>query len=129
MIPAPSDPSAYVDGVVVYAQTFEEISWLDQFESEDYTRTTVTVYLTPSNPSDPPQPLEVDTYIWTAPLSDLTDREWSYEEFVRDRLDAWMGHGVDFEDLEDVEVKENQGTEEEKEVAGAVAKAWTEAAV
>jgi hypothetical protein len=35
--------------------------------------------------------VEAETYIWIAPRSRLEESEWDFVEFIRDKLERWVG--------------------------------------
>jgi gamma-glutamylcyclotransferase (GGCT)/AIG2-like uncharacterized protein YtfP len=74
--------NASVQGYVVSIDSEAILCKLDQFESDLYKRITV-----PVNTID--GMIEADVYIWNKAEALLNDKEWSYEEFVRDRLPHW----------------------------------------
>ncbi|KAI8824451.1 uncharacterized protein EV422DRAFT_565142 [Fimicolochytrium jonesii] len=84
-------PSAEVRGVLVPVESHDDLRLLDAFETDDYERTTVTVTITNDNGQE--VKTEADTYLWAAPESLLLpDEPWSYEDFLRDRMDEWMSN-------------------------------------
>ena len=50
-----------------------------------------------------PEPVEADTYIWTAPTSLLVPQLWSYEVFIRDSSWKWVGLSADRESYAEVD--------------------------
>jgi hypothetical protein len=40
-----------------------------------------------------PLAFECETYIWTAPISELVAELWSYAAFIQNRAWAWIGEG------------------------------------
>lgn len=51
-------------------------------------------------PKDPPPlpppneletPLEVNTYVWCRPLSELQPKQWTFEEFIEENAWKWIG--------------------------------------
>ncbi len=70
-----------VNGIVVKIESIDTIAKLDEFESILYKRITVIAQCN--------GPCEVDIYIWNTDLDLLSDQEWSFEDFVRDRLPHW----------------------------------------
>ncbi|KAF8558147.1 hypothetical protein OG21DRAFT_1520001 [Imleria badia] len=48
----------------------------------------------PMPPPDKLQtPIEVNTYVWCRPLSELQPRLWTFEEFVEENAWKWIGAG------------------------------------
>ncbi|KAF8839631.1 hypothetical protein BDN67DRAFT_743486 [Paxillus ammoniavirescens] len=89
-----------VRGCLVIGLSSEDMTLLDIFEGNEYTRELVLVHpLMPANV--PPVPatnelekaLEVNTYVWCRPLSELRPNLWAFNEFVRDNAWKWVGSG------------------------------------
>ncbi|KAG2149077.1 uncharacterized protein EDB93DRAFT_1143515 [Suillus bovinus] len=101
-----------VRGSLVTGLSDEDVKLLDVFEGDQYTRELVPVYplgplvnirdippievksLVPTTP--PPilelaDPVEVNTYVWCFPSSELRAQLWTFEEFVK--LNAWKWIG------------------------------------
>ncbi|KAF9243516.1 hypothetical protein BU15DRAFT_86460 [Melanogaster broomeanus] len=106
-----------VRGSLVIGLSDEDIRLLDIFEGNEYTRERVLVHLlgplTSLNDTPPievnglvlakpppvptsselEKPLEVDTYVWCQPLSQLRPTLWTFEEFIKDSAWKWLGSG------------------------------------
>ncbi|EIN10901.1 hypothetical protein PUNSTDRAFT_64285 [Punctularia strigosozonata HHB-11173 SS5] len=120
-----SEDDKCVRGTLVAGLTPSDISFLDVFEGDEYTREPVLVHplgaLAPlSDPDDktvapstpPPIPpldalapaVPAETYIWARPISELQPEIWSYETFMRENAWKWVGDGsVDNEDYLKIE--------------------------
>lgn len=42
-------------------------------------------------PNELTSPLEVNTYVWSRPLSELQPKLWTFEEFVKESAWKWVG--------------------------------------
>ncbi|KAI9716172.1 MAG: hypothetical protein M1828_000455 [Chrysothrix sp. TS-e1954] len=110
-----------VRGTMVTGLTKKDLFRLDIFEGDEYERMDVEVMLLPeeydsmskstgertsATSKDPPpststipseaKPTELEkrrtqTYVWISDFSDLEDREWDYNEFVREKMWRWAG--------------------------------------
>ncbi|KAJ3279803.1 hypothetical protein HDU76_009391, partial [Blyttiomyces sp. JEL0837] len=76
------NPSYSVEGLVVHLTNFGELDRLDKFEGDDYERVTVSVELVEGG-----EVVDADVYVWRHGENTLEDREWSFEDFERDRLE------------------------------------------
>ncbi|POY75061.1 hypothetical protein BMF94_2037 [Rhodotorula taiwanensis] len=84
---------ARVQGVLVQGLSEADILLLDEFEGDEYERSPCTVSLFSSDPTS--APLQSTVYLWTAPLSRLEPRLWSFSDFLRDSAHRWVGTGPD----------------------------------
>ncbi|KAN0093176.1 hypothetical protein V8E55_003960 [Tylopilus felleus] len=101
---APEERS--VRGSLVVGLSERDMRLLDIFEGDEYTRELVHVH--PLGPlvalsnmdatiaEVPPQneletTLEVNTYVWCRPLSQLQPKLWTFEEFVKENAWKWVG--------------------------------------
>jgi len=109
------DSRASVRGTVVQGLTREDMWRLDLFEGDEYARRKVKVMVDmevqveESAPIDTlrhaqeeregtmeeQEELEAETYIWIAGQHRLEDKEWDFDEFVREKMWRWApGEGV-----------------------------------
>ncbi|GAA5954093.1 hypothetical protein JCM8115_003309 [Rhodotorula mucilaginosa] len=86
-----------VQGVVVQGLTDDDVAMLDEFEGDEYDRRPCSVSLLPTSPSASSlsAPIPATVYLWTAPLSRLEPRIWSFTDFLRDSAHRWVGSGAD----------------------------------
>ena len=78
---------------------------LDIFEGDEYERRRVKVRLIEKDgkrmgePREEELGAEVDceTYVWIASRCELEDREWDFDEFVREKIGRWIGSGGETE--------------------------------
>ncbi|KAG1895386.1 uncharacterized protein F5891DRAFT_1059173 [Suillus fuscotomentosus] len=104
-----------VRGSLVTGLSDADVQLLDIFEGDQYTRELVSVYplgplanirdippievksLLPTTPHPIPvpselaNPVEVNTYVWCFPSSDLRAQLWTFEEFVNFNAWKWIG--------------------------------------
>lgn len=103
-----------VRGTIVSGLCDQDIDLLDSFEGDEYTRETISVHplapfisLTDSEKPDStvvpthapplppldtlPEPITVQIYIWSQPLSRLTADLWDYDEFIEKNAWKWVG--------------------------------------
>ncbi|EMF11888.1 uncharacterized protein SEPMUDRAFT_117850 [Sphaerulina musiva SO2202] len=115
----PSDGES-VRGVYVTGLTASDISRLDTFEGDEYTRQKVSIRLlqeegdekknssgeggnsklsaeTGEKEEKEEHLLPCETYIWTSHPSRLENREWDFAEFVREKQHKWVGSAGDAE--------------------------------
>ncbi|KAJ4293374.1 hypothetical protein N0V90_008657 [Kalmusia sp. IMI 367209] len=121
----PSTSSSSVRGTLVTGLTDGDIWRLDIFEGDQYTRRRVKVRVlqqTSQKGGDAKggignvqqkeednvegAEVEAETYIWTAPAKELEDEEWDFSEFVRDKMQRWVGREAadmdeGFQDVDD----------------------------
>jgi hypothetical protein len=72
---------------------------LDIFEGDQYARRKVSVRELKYEGDIKVEPtenqlgdtIEAETYVWISPQSDLEDTEWDFEEFVNQKMWAWVG--------------------------------------
>ncbi|PSR75564.1 hypothetical protein PHLCEN_2v9044 [Hermanssonia centrifuga] len=122
-----------VRGTLVRGLSEKDVSLLDIFEGDEYTREIVSVHplaeFTPLSsadtsdssivPTTPPpipplsslsSPLTAHTYIWAKPLSQLRPELWEYAEFVRTNAWKWVGDGSrDNKDYVEVDKRREMG--------------------
>jgi len=109
-----ADATGTVRGTVVSGLTDGDMWRLDIFEGDEYERRAVRARLIVANQDGTAEPAESDlgeavgceTYVWIAGKRQLEDREWDFEEFVREKMRRWVGesaekegeyNGMDFE--------------------------------
>ena len=86
MIPSPSDSKT--QGVLVRSLSPREVCVLDYFEGHEYVRRPVTVECAGDIH-------EVETYVWTNPISELAlDKEWDYPQFCDTQLEWYLATTV-----------------------------------
>ncbi|KAI0065101.1 hypothetical protein BV25DRAFT_1822215 [Artomyces pyxidatus] len=132
-----------VRGTLVIGLTQSDIEFLDVFEGDEYSRTPVFVHrLGPLSslasgsttnvesdfvPTSPPPltattdlsaTLPAETYVWKAPVSQLEDRIWSFETFVKENAWKWVGSGPD-------EVEEYGEVDRRREMGGSIVRSET----
>ena len=77
-------PEDSVDGFLFYPRDMNDIRRLDNFEGEPYRREKVVV-------SVGDKLVDAYAYIWHGERERLEERrQWSFEEFVEDRLEEWL---------------------------------------
>ncbi|GAA5930368.1 hypothetical protein JCM10213_001072 [Rhodosporidiobolus nylandii] len=86
---------ASVRGVLVTGLTAADVRLLDEFEGDEYTRSPCTLCDLPFERSPPSSPIPATVYLWTAPLSRLSQQVWTFEAFLRDSAHRWVGVGAD----------------------------------
>ncbi|KAJ2997571.1 hypothetical protein HDV02_005383 [Globomyces sp. JEL0801] len=59
---------------------------LDQYESDLYKRITVDVILQQEKGI---QSVKADVYLWNANINQLSQLEWDYDDFVKNKLPGW----------------------------------------
>ncbi|KAM0789798.1 hypothetical protein ACM66B_006650 [Microbotryomycetes sp. NB124-2] len=74
-----------VQGSLVKGLSDADVALLDEFEGNEYKRSSVTVELATGETA----PAEV--YLWTDPLSRLEQSLWTFEDFMRDSAHKWIG--------------------------------------
>lgn len=78
---------------------------LDIFEGDEYARRKVNVRPIEEAGERTGEPseeqlgaeVECETYVWIAPRRELEDREWDFDEFVREKIGRWIGSGGETE--------------------------------
>lgn len=88
-----------VRGTLVTGLTDGDLWRLDIFEGSEYERRKVKVreltYEGDINVEPTEDQLgdvvEAETYVWISPITDLEDQEWDFEEFVKQKMWAWVG--------------------------------------
>ncbi|EKG18878.1 AIG2-like protein [Macrophomina phaseolina MS6] len=123
LAPSSSNPAPTVRGTLVTGLTDGDIHRLDLFEGSEYERRKVRVQVVVVGRVDAAgvpggskvdasetEEIEAETYIWTAGEKNLEDREWDFDEFVREKLRFWVGGGADHEyaDVDAAVAAENQ---------------------
>ncbi|KAK8208215.1 hypothetical protein IWZ01DRAFT_507298 [Phyllosticta capitalensis] len=119
VLPSPSTTSSSsspgVRGTLVTGLSAADMWRLDRFEGSEYERKPVAVTVLGPGGGDDAQPADVpqhapgavvegaETYIWVAGADLLEEREWDFDEFVRDKLARWTGdEGVpEYADVDD----------------------------
>ncbi|GMK58918.1 hypothetical protein CspeluHIS016_0603600 [Cutaneotrichosporon spelunceum] len=94
-----SDDERSTRGTVIAGLTHKDMLLLDVFEGHEYTRITtkVTTYGDPCSKDEvslkrdqsAPGSTVANVYIWSAPVTLLEPKIWSFDEFVRDKAEAW----------------------------------------
>ncbi|KIW07296.1 uncharacterized protein PV09_02146 [Verruconis gallopava] len=101
-----------VRGTLVSGLTDGDLWRLDIFEGDEYERRKVLVREINYEGDLKVEPsedqlgvtVEAETYVWIGPKSDLDDHEWDFQEFVRDKMWAWVGSsGEERSDYKDVD--------------------------
>lgn len=102
-----------VRGSLISGLTDEDVRLLDVFEGDEYTREAVVAHplgplisLSPANTMgpfvpttvalqglEPERSMEVQTYVWCKPISELRPDPWTFEDFVRQNAWKWVGAG------------------------------------
>ncbi|KAH9945397.1 uncharacterized protein BXZ73DRAFT_96388 [Epithele typhae] len=126
-IPEPSLEDRTVRGTFVTGLNDQDISLLDLFEGNEYTREAVHVHPLAEDPSTdayvvPPTtaPLparsalapavRAETYVYAGPAArDLSPELWSYDAFVRENAWKWVGRGADRENYAEVDHRREMG--------------------
>jgi hypothetical protein len=87
-----------VRGTYVTGLTDGDIYRLDMFEGSQYELQTVRVRLLKSGGDEATgkgnvegEEVETQTYIWTASVKQLEDKEWDYATFRKEKLSRWSG--------------------------------------
>jgi hypothetical protein len=91
--------SSTVRGTLVSGLTDGDLWRLDIFEGNEYERKQVIVrelkyegdIKVEPTPDQLGATVQAETYVWVSPKSDLEDNEWDFEEFVREKMWAWVG--------------------------------------
>jgi hypothetical protein len=115
VIPTPKTPTSCVRGTLVTNLTEGDVYRLDIFEGDAYTRQEIIVEVLEDVALDEAAPLpspssiskhddqqqtpgaktaktaKAQTYIWTAPATELEAQEWDFEDFKKHKMRAWMG--------------------------------------
>lgn len=94
----PRDGST-VRGTLVSGLTDGDLWRLDIFEGDEYKREKVKVRELTYEGDITVEPtkdqlgktVDAETYVWINPHTDLEDTEWDFEEFVREKMWAWVG--------------------------------------
>ena len=94
----PCDQST-VRGTLVTGLTDGDLWRLDIFEGDEYERRKVTArelkYEGDINVEPTEDQLgasvEAETYVWISPETRLEDNEWDFQEFVKEKMWAWVG--------------------------------------
>jgi gamma-glutamylcyclotransferase (GGCT)/AIG2-like uncharacterized protein YtfP len=88
-----------VRGTLVSGLTDGDIWRLDIFEGDEYSRQKVKVRVLVDEGDINVEPtdeqlgaeVEAETYVWIAGKKHLEDREWDFEEFVKEKMGRWVG--------------------------------------
>ncbi|KAF2427551.1 hypothetical protein EJ08DRAFT_575677, partial [Tothia fuscella] len=96
----PADGST-VRGTLVTGLTDGDIWRLDIFEGDEYRRAKVKVRVINDEGNVNVEPeegqlgeeVEAETYCWIAGKQHLEESEWDFEEFVREKMNRWVGGG------------------------------------
>ncbi|PMD28894.1 hypothetical protein L207DRAFT_521304 [Hyaloscypha variabilis F] len=91
------EPGHTVRGTYVTGLTDGDIFRLDTFEGSEYERIKVKVELV----EQAGKFVEASTYIFTAGEQYLEKKEWSYEEFRRDKMHRWADDSYEYQDVDD----------------------------
>jgi hypothetical protein len=99
------DAEGTVRGTLVEGLNEGDMWRLDIFEGDEYERRRVKVRLIEKDgkrmgePREEELGAEVDceTYVWIASRCELEDREWDFDEFVREKIGRWIGSGGETE--------------------------------
>jgi len=99
------DETGTVRGTVVSGLTDGDIWRLDIFEGDEYERRAVQAHLIVANQDGTSEPaasdlgasVDCETYVWIAGKRQLEDREWDFEEFVREKIGRWVGESAEQE--------------------------------
>ena len=96
------DAEGTVRGTLVEGLNEGDMWRLDIFEGDDYERRRVTVRPIEKDgeripPSELGTDVECETYVWIASRRELEDREWDFDEFVREKIGRWIGSGGEAE--------------------------------
>ncbi|KAJ2963385.1 hypothetical protein NQZ79_g1472 [Umbelopsis isabellina] len=95
-----------VSGILCEGLSRQDILRLDAFEGDEYDRVTVSVSTVATN-DHPEIENEVPTqlYLWTAGHHHLEERDWDFEQFIKDKQAAWMADRCEFNDVDKVELE------------------------
>jgi hypothetical protein len=86
-----------VQGVYVTGLDDRNMLNLDAFEGSQYRRDKVKVQLLDKSGRSEGQPLvDAETYVFLD-KHDLVNEEWSYEEFVREKIHRWIYSGEEYD--------------------------------
>lgn len=113
ILPTKATSNASVRGTLVEGLTDGDMWRLDIFEGSEYARRKVKVHVlqTGAKKGDEAEhamrddhlsqrelrdngegePVEAETYVWTAGAHRLEAEEWDFAEFVRDKMKRWVG--------------------------------------
>ncbi|TGZ79512.1 hypothetical protein EX30DRAFT_109658 [Ascodesmis nigricans] len=85
-------PGSSVKGTFVIGLREDHVRKLDFFEGDDYERRNVPVkVLNEEGGEEEGEEVQAEAYVWIAGVEGLREEEWSYEEFVREKLGRWVG--------------------------------------
>jgi len=90
-----------VRGTLVSGLTDGDMWRLDVFEGDEYERRKVKVRVLKDEGAMNVEPTEAqlggevdaETYVWISGEESLEDKEWDFEEFVREKMGRWVGAG------------------------------------
>ncbi|KAK4698914.1 hercynylcysteine S-oxide lyase, partial [Phenoliferia sp. Uapishka_3] len=78
---------ASVRGTLVTGLTQKDVAFLDEFEGDEYERTSVQI-----DPLDGSATIAAETYLWKGSmLHRLEPSLWSFADFMRDKAHRWVG--------------------------------------
>jgi Gamma-glutamyl cyclotransferase, AIG2-like len=99
-----------VRGTLVEGLTDGDIWRLDIFEGDEYERKPVKVRVITETTSNEPSEeqlgdeVQAESYIWIAGEHQLEDKEWDFDEFMREKMVFWAGEeGETREDIREVD--------------------------
>ena len=81
--------SAAVDGLLFRPQNRAQRARLDDFEGETYRAAAVDVEVLAGDGGEF-ETVDADIYVWDGAGDDVSEEEWDFEAFVRERLDDWL---------------------------------------
>lgn len=70
-------------------RTHSQRKKFDTFEGETYTPTPVIVIVL-DHAGNPESEVEADMCVWNRNLGIVSSEPWSFEEFVKERLEDWL---------------------------------------
>lgn len=91
--------SSTVRGTLVEGLTDGDIWRLDIFEGDEYERKKVSVRVITSEEQGTGEPseeqlgdaIQAESYIWNSRKDQLEDKEWDFDEFMREKMVNWAG--------------------------------------
>ncbi|EDU43961.1 GGACT domain-containing protein [Pyrenophora tritici-repentis] len=109
VVPTAEEPTSSVRGTLVTGLTDGDIWRLDIFEGDEYSREKVRVRVLVDEDKEggtgipgvgvrgegtEGEEVDAETYIWTAGAHRLEPKEWDFNEFVKEKMERWVGGGV-----------------------------------
>ena len=87
-----------VDGLLFCPQNWAQRKKMDDFEGEAYQAVHVdvdvasarTAIIDSKGVGSDMEIVRADMYVWNAAPDDVSEEEWDFEAFVRERLDDWL---------------------------------------